>query len=161
MILCSKWTAILSTCGHYDFVEGLWIQINLDNDDNSMTWWLVTFVSGEKVHTFIAIGKLSKLLDWTCVAITPLYNGFFLSFFSRPPFFFSGMSESEQALKGTSQIKILSSEDIDGMRVVCRVRAFWFLLQSALILEKSIVIYQFVTAHLRVQTFKPLLSTEK
>nr|XP_009923516.1 PREDICTED: methionine aminopeptidase 1 [Haliaeetus albicilla] len=32
-----------------------------------------------------------------------------------------GMSESEQALKGTSQIKILSSEDIDGMRVVCRL----------------------------------------
>ncbi|NXA55647.1 MAP1 aminopeptidase, partial [Nothocercus julius] len=32
-----------------------------------------------------------------------------------------GMSESEQALKGTSQIKILSSEDIEGMRVVCRL----------------------------------------
>uniref|UniRef100_A0ACB8E8Q4 Methionine aminopeptidase 1 n=1 Tax=Sphaerodactylus townsendi TaxID=933632 RepID=A0ACB8E8Q4_9SAUR len=32
-----------------------------------------------------------------------------------------GMSESEQTLKGTSQIKILSSEDIEGMRVVCRL----------------------------------------
>ncbi|KAJ6668895.1 hypothetical protein lerEdw1_012382 [Lerista edwardsae] len=32
-----------------------------------------------------------------------------------------GMSESEQALKGTSQIKILSSEDIEGMKVVCRL----------------------------------------
>ncbi|XP_037752879.1 methionine aminopeptidase 1 isoform X2 [Chelonia mydas] len=32
-----------------------------------------------------------------------------------------GMSESEQALKGTSQIKILSSEDIEGMRLVCRL----------------------------------------
>ncbi|NXT99717.1 MAP1 aminopeptidase, partial [Buphagus erythrorhynchus] len=48
--------------------------------------------------------------------------GFFLTFFNPLPFFFSGMSESEQALKGTSQIKILSSEDIEGMRVVCRVR---------------------------------------
>lgn len=34
------------------------------------------------------------------------------------------MSESEQALKGTSQIKILSSEDIEGMRVVCRVSLY-------------------------------------
>ncbi|RMC13767.1 hypothetical protein DUI87_08849 [Hirundo rustica rustica] len=32
-----------------------------------------------------------------------------------------GMSESEQALKGTSQIKVLSCEDIEGMRVVCRL----------------------------------------
>ncbi|XP_043369901.1 methionine aminopeptidase 1 isoform X2 [Dermochelys coriacea] len=32
-----------------------------------------------------------------------------------------GMSESEQALKGTSQIKILSCEDIEGMRLVCRL----------------------------------------
>ncbi|CAI9564314.1 unnamed protein product [Staurois parvus] len=32
-----------------------------------------------------------------------------------------GMSESEQALKGTSQIKILSAEDIEGMRIVCRL----------------------------------------
>ncbi|XP_051822658.1 methionine aminopeptidase 1-like [Antechinus flavipes] len=32
-----------------------------------------------------------------------------------------GMSESEQALKGTSQIKILSSEDLEGMRLVCRL----------------------------------------
>uniref|UniRef100_A0A3Q3J9Y6 Methionine aminopeptidase n=1 Tax=Monopterus albus TaxID=43700 RepID=A0A3Q3J9Y6_MONAL len=32
-----------------------------------------------------------------------------------------GMSESEQFLKGTSQIKILSPEDIEGMRVVCRL----------------------------------------
>ncbi|MEQ2188639.1 hypothetical protein GOODEAATRI_017046 [Goodea atripinnis] len=30
------------------------------------------------------------------------------------------MSESEQFLKGTSQIKILSPEDIEGMRVVCK-----------------------------------------
>lgn len=34
------------------------------------------------------------------------------------------MSESEQTLKGTSQIKILSSEDIEGMRVVCRVSLY-------------------------------------
>ncbi|XP_023282623.1 methionine aminopeptidase 1 [Seriola lalandi dorsalis] len=32
-----------------------------------------------------------------------------------------GMSESEQFLKGTSQIKILSPEDIEGMRVVCKL----------------------------------------
>ena len=31
------------------------------------------------------------------------------------------MSESEQTLKGTSQIKILPPEDIEGMRVVCKV----------------------------------------
>ncbi|CAL8271015.1 unnamed protein product [Merluccius merluccius] len=32
-----------------------------------------------------------------------------------------GMSESEQTLKGTSQIKILSPEEIEGMRVVCKL----------------------------------------
>ncbi|MEE6460631.1 hypothetical protein FKM82_001046 [Ascaphus truei] len=32
-----------------------------------------------------------------------------------------GMSESEQSLKGTSQIKILSPEDIEGMRLVCKL----------------------------------------
>lgn len=67
--------------------------------------------------------------------------GFFLFlflFFNPLSFFFSGMSESEQALKGTSQIKILSSEDIEGMRVVCRVRGFWFFLQSAFIFFKKI-----------------------
>uniref|UniRef100_A0A670KFK8 C6H2-type domain-containing protein n=1 Tax=Podarcis muralis TaxID=64176 RepID=A0A670KFK8_PODMU len=32
-----------------------------------------------------------------------------------------GMSESEQALKGTSQIKILSAEDTEAMRIVCRL----------------------------------------
>ncbi|KAM4881113.1 methionine aminopeptidase 1-like [Thomomys bottae] len=32
-----------------------------------------------------------------------------------------GMSESEQALKGTSQIKLISSEDIEGMRLICRL----------------------------------------
>lgn len=35
--------------------------------------------------------------------------------------FLKGMSESEQSLKGTSQIKILSAEDIEGMTVVCKV----------------------------------------
>lgn len=39
--------------------------------------------------------------------------------FSRSPI--TGMSESEQFLKGTSQIKILSADDIEGMRVVSRV----------------------------------------
>lgn len=83
----------------------------------------VTLACGEKVHIFIAVGKLIKFLDWSCVVIIPPYNVFCLftsslSFFSFPP----GMSESEQALKGTSQIKILSPEDIEGMRVVCRVR---------------------------------------
>lgn len=34
----------------------------------------------------------------------------------------SGISESEQFLKRTSQIKTLSAEDIEGMRVVCKVR---------------------------------------
>lgn len=38
-----------------------------------------------------------------------------------PCFCPTGMSESEQFLKGTSQIKILSPEDIEGMRVVCKV----------------------------------------
>lgn len=33
----------------------------------------------------------------------------------------TGISESEQFLKGTSQIKILSPEDIEGMRIVCKV----------------------------------------
>ncbi|XP_019909779.1 methionine aminopeptidase 1 isoform X1 [Esox lucius] len=33
----------------------------------------------------------------------------------------AGMSESEQSLKGTSQIKILSADDIEGMRVVCKL----------------------------------------
>ncbi|KAG8013541.1 Methionine aminopeptidase 1 [Nibea albiflora] len=32
-----------------------------------------------------------------------------------------GISESEQFLKGTSQIKILSPDDIEGMRVVCKL----------------------------------------
>ncbi|XP_018421800.1 PREDICTED: methionine aminopeptidase 1 isoform X4 [Nanorana parkeri] len=32
-----------------------------------------------------------------------------------------GMSESEQSLKGTSQIKVLSAEDIEGMRTVCKL----------------------------------------
>ncbi|XP_051941762.1 methionine aminopeptidase 1 isoform X2 [Hippocampus zosterae] len=32
-----------------------------------------------------------------------------------------GMSESEQFLKGTAQIKILPPDDIEGMRVVCRL----------------------------------------
>lgn len=90
--------------------------------------WLGGFLSlgyDEKVYTSIAFGKLRKFLDWICVAIITLYNmGFFLSFYNPLSFFFSGMSESEQALKGTSQIKILSSEDIEGMRVVCRVRGF-------------------------------------
>lgn len=31
------------------------------------------------------------------------------------------MSESEQSMKGTSQIKILNAEEIEGMRVVCKV----------------------------------------
>jgi len=31
------------------------------------------------------------------------------------------MSESEQTMKGTSQIKILNAEEIEGMRVVCKV----------------------------------------
>lgn len=34
---------------------------------------------------------------------------------------FIGMSESEQTMKGTSQIKILNAEEIEGMRVVCKV----------------------------------------
>lgn len=38
-----------------------------------------------------------------------------------PCFLHTGISESEQFLKGTSQIKILSPEDIEGMRVVCKV----------------------------------------
>ncbi|XP_065153117.1 methionine aminopeptidase 1-like [Paramisgurnus dabryanus] len=32
-----------------------------------------------------------------------------------------GMSESEQTMKGTSQIKILNAEEIEGMRVVCKL----------------------------------------
>ncbi|CAJ0961709.1 unnamed protein product [Ranitomeya imitator] len=32
-----------------------------------------------------------------------------------------GMSQSEQALKGTSQIKVLSPEEIEGMRIVCKL----------------------------------------
>lgn len=33
----------------------------------------------------------------------------------------TGISESEQFLKGTSQIKILSADDVEGMRIVCKV----------------------------------------
>lgn len=90
--------------------------------------WLDGFLTlgyGEKICNSIALGKLRKFLDWICVPVITLYNtGVSLSFFNLLPFFFLGMSESEQALKGTSQIKILSSEDIEGMRVVCRVRVF-------------------------------------
>lgn len=43
------------------------------------------------------------------------------------------MSESEQFLKGTSQIKILSAEDIEGMRVVCKVTSEAFPLVSVLL----------------------------
>ncbi len=42
--------------------------------------------------------------------------------------FHTGISESEQFLKGTSQIKILSAEDIEGMRVVCKVTTSFMLL---------------------------------
>lgn len=35
----------------------------------------------------------------------------------------AGISESERFLKGTSQIKTLSADDIEGMRVVSKVRA--------------------------------------
>lgn len=35
--------------------------------------------------------------------------------------FFIGMSETEQTLKGTSQIKILTLEETEGMRIVCKV----------------------------------------
>lgn len=52
----------------------------------------------------------------------PFHSFGFIYWFS-----FSGMSESEQALKGTSQIKLLSSEDIEGMRLVCRVRVFYLM----------------------------------
>lgn len=31
------------------------------------------------------------------------------------------MSETEQTLKGTSQIKILTPEETEGMRIVCKV----------------------------------------
>lgn len=37
-----------------------------------------------------------------------------------------GMSETEQTLKGTSQIKILNAEEIEGMRVVCKVSPGFF-----------------------------------
>ncbi|TRY60508.1 hypothetical protein DNTS_001479 [Danionella cerebrum] len=33
----------------------------------------------------------------------------------------AGMSESEQTMKGTSQIKILNAEEIEGMRIVCKL----------------------------------------
>lgn len=38
----------------------------------------------------------------------------------------AGISESERFLKGTSQIKTLSADDIEGMRVVSKVRAAVF-----------------------------------
>ena len=51
------------------------------------------------------------------------------------------MSESEQALKGTSQIKLLSSEDIEGMRLVCRVSVFYLMGKSTFqqLLERKAV----------------------
>lgn len=131
MVLCSKWMGFLSTWGimvlwkAYEF-KLIWIML--------IILWLGEFLTlgyGEKVCTSIPLGKIRKFLDWICVTIITLYNmGFFLSFLNRLPFFFSGMSESEQALKGTSQIKILSPEDIEGMRVVCRVGGFWFFLHK-------------------------------
>lgn len=45
------------------------------------------------------------MTDTSCLTLFPL----------------TGISESEQFLKGTSQIKILCPEDIEGMRVVCKV----------------------------------------
>lgn len=45
------------------------------------------------------------------------------------------MSESEQALKGTSQIKLLSTEDIEGMRLVCRVSYFFLMGRIGLIVQ--------------------------
>ena len=46
------------------------------------------------------------------------------------------MSESEQFLKGTSQIKILSPEDIEGMRVVCKV-TYWDVVTDAIVYVHS------------------------
>uniref|UniRef100_A0A4W3I423 Methionine aminopeptidase n=1 Tax=Callorhinchus milii TaxID=7868 RepID=A0A4W3I423_CALMI len=49
-----------------------------------------------------------------------------------------GVSESEQSLKGTSQIKVLPAEDIDAMRLVCRVR---FKFGSFLLFLPSITVF--------------------
>lgn len=54
-------------------MEGLRIQINLVNVDNAITGFLI-LVSGGKVYIFLAVGKLIKFLDWTCVAIIPPCN---------------------------------------------------------------------------------------
>lgn len=57
----------------------------------------------------------SEMFLWECVRVCICYHAFtYLSLFI-------GMSESEQSMKGTSQIKILNAEEIEGMRVVCKV----------------------------------------
>lgn len=71
-----------------------------------------------------------------------------LLLFPRP----AGVSESEQFLKGTSQIKILCPEDIEGMRIVSKVKTktcftismivwvhFWFWLACFLQLAREVL----------------------
>lgn len=46
-----------------------------------------------------------------------------------------GMSETEQTLKGTSQIKILTPEETEGMRIVCKVNPALYFIYHCIIVE--------------------------
>ena len=84
-----------------------------------LTWTLLSYgvllCETMRLDYYYVIGKIIMLIN------TTFLPSFWLSYW----FSFPGMSESEQALKGTSQIKLLSSEDIEGMRLVCRVRVIF------------------------------------
>lgn len=76
--------------------------------------WVFYFTQTQKT-----CWKLNLLVE---IYPEPLY-WFWLDLWWFIFYYFSlGVSESEQALKGTSQIKVLCAEDIEGMRIVCKVR---------------------------------------
>lgn len=89
-------------------------------------WWK-NKINQENVNPVVTVWKL---IDWQQLLLQD--PGWMSSSVSLsidvwvmpvvcPCFLPAGMSESEQFLKGTSQIKTLSPEDIEGMRVVCKV----------------------------------------
>lgn len=47
----------------------------------------------------------------------------------------TGIPISEQAVRGSAQIKILNDEEIEGMRVACKVTYFFKLYRKSLIIK--------------------------
>lgn len=95
---------------------------------NRYLWWKRE-IDLENVNPAL-LGPIRKLIDWQQLLLqgppsksSSAWQRFDLWVMpvDCPCFRPTGMSESEQFLKGTSQIKILSAEDIEGMRVVCKV----------------------------------------